>query len=1505
MNNPKKVSREASPPKPLQLRQQNIIHDFEGASDSPPGPKALAAPRWAQLNAHNAQVRQVQNYNRGQGDHFRQPRMQQFAQVEPWKDWQKLSVIMTNVPRSWGTREIYTLLDIVGAHPLRIDMSYRPGNAKVIFRPPPRDASKWIFGGFNVTTDSGTRGYIHCKYEQETERDKIARQRGEFEEMELTGSSLAFGVQQWKDTMLVMRNVGVVRNVDAWAMDDVHPRLVVNLKKQHLDLHFSLRLGVEAAQNAQSFFLRIPFTEIRSIMEDRDFEGNTCFIIPLETPPLAFRKKREVLETHQDKSDLWDDRQTWYRQTSIEADPVLAGSRRTQLRNEGSYIDIGRWLCYRFVCAPSSEPFLQQLRVVLAKHNIPIHQTIVQYNDPRTRSLWDWLGTSVQSGAVSATSSFDLMNSSNVHLPFVVQYQLEACISKGCLHESSLSTPWLRHLLARDTDPATGRDDPKYPRATKLLEKVLESKQRFYDPMDIFQLGQDMDSNKKQKKMPHYCTLVRSATVTPTTIYFNSPSVDTSNRVIRKFREHEDRFLRVKFRDESYKGTIMTFDDDTNDELFSRVYRALKHGIVVGDRHYEFLAYGNSQFREHGAYFFAPTRTLTCQMIRDWMGNFESIKTVAKYASRIGQCFSTTRAMANSVEIERIPDIERNGYCFSDGVGKISAFSLQMSTREMNLPNCPSVIQFRLGGSKGVLACDPNLKGQVIQIRPSQEKFLAPYKGLEICRISKFATAYLNQQIVLVLSALGVPDEVFLVMLRRMLFKLETAMSDESVAVDLLTSNIDPNQSTTELAEMIEDGFMATQELFFMTNMRLWRAWSIKYLKEKAKIFVENGAFVMGVIDEIGILKGYYNIAIPSDTTHDVSMLPEIFLQVEDFQNKGTWKVVEGVCVLARNPSLHPGDARVVNAVNVPELLHMRDTVVLPSKGDRDIASMCSGGDLDGDDYLVMWDPNLIPEKSNHEPMDYTAPAPVTNDGSITVDDMTKFFVNHMKNDNLGRIATAHRYWADRTEEGVKHDNCLTLAALHSKAVDYAKSGVPAEMPKHLKVSRWPHWAEKDKSRSYRSKKILGQMYDEVDRVPFVPAWDLPFDDRILKAFELDDQMLSLAREVKFEYDEAIRRLMTQHTVRTEFEIWTTFIMEHNHESRDFKIAEELGETLVGLKKQFQDMCYERAGTTAEEREWKQLRLFVAAMYTVTAQEVAKANKECEERHLIAGRWVPNRERTTETIPLISFPWLFRRELGAIAMGKNGPGAMSTLPAHVRGALKPLQLTSPSISTSPGGGVQELEPLPVLSCANAEDRLRKDSMDLLPLTMDPFKSAVQDESPTRRKKSPLTASTTPATSITSDASATPNTPVSLGAPSKFDVRARNSASPDIEVLDNTLYESRAFGNSDVLGFDTDLAKIDALAAEPSGGYEDMLLPPANVTLEPLNDSGDEVEHSLALVPFDDVTDDAEHSVAPDPFRDLTDAIKHKLALEPFKDATDDVGYDEVEEDDQGEEVEVS
>ncbi|POG62798.1 RNA-dependent RNA polymerase [Rhizophagus irregularis DAOM 181602=DAOM 197198] len=62
-------------------------------------------------------------------------------------------------------------------------------------------------------------------------------------------------------------------------------------------------------------------------------------------------------------------------------------------------------------------------------------------------------------------------------------------------------------------------------------------------------------------------------------------------------------------------------------------------------------------------------------MVRDWMGNFLTNKSVAKCAARMDQCFSSTRQKLPVDDIKEMPDIVRNGFTFSDGVGNIS-FSL-------------------------------------------------------------------------------------------------------------------------------------------------------------------------------------------------------------------------------------------------------------------------------------------------------------------------------------------------------------------------------------------------------------------------------------------------------------------------------------------------------------------------------------------------------------------------------------------------------------------------------------------------------------------------------------------------------------------------------------------------------------------------------------------------------------------------------------------------------------
>jgi RNA-dependent RNA polymerase len=266
---------------------------------------------------------------------------------------------------------------------------------------------------------------------------------------------------------------------------------------------------------------------------------------------------------------------------------------------------------------------------------------------------------------------------------------------------------------------------------------------------------------------------------------------------------------------------------------------------------------------------------------------------------------------------------------------------------------------------------------------------------------------------------------------------------------------------------------------------------------------------------------------------------------------------------------------------------------------------------------------------------------------------MADFFVTFMKNDSLGRIAHAHLAQADQEVNGVQSDVCLELAKLHSQAVDYPKSGIPAVMNDEVRPKKWPHFMEKkfvQKRQIYTSKHILGQLYDRVQLVDFKPQWENPFDKRILNAFQLEETLLSQAADVKIVYDESLKRLMAKHGLRTEFEAWSVFVLAHSKDSNDYKFAEEFGRAIDALKSHFRDIC--RTTARAESpSDWSKMGPFVAAMYTTTAREMEEALKGCRMFKPIGGQDIPLRKMDVENMPLISFPWLFVRELGKIATG--------------------------------------------------------------------------------------------------------------------------------------------------------------------------------------------------------------------------------------------------------------
>jgi RNA-dependent RNA polymerase len=227
----------------------------------------------------------------------------------------------------------------------------------------------------------------------------------------------------------------------------------------------------------------------------------------------------------------------------------------------------------------------------------------------------------------------------------------------------------------------------------------------------------------------------------------------------------------------------------------------------------------------------------------------------------------------------------------------------------------------------------------------------------------------------------------------------------------------------------------------------------------------------------------------------------------------------------------------------------------------------------------------------------------------------------------------------------------LYLAEQHSKAVDFPKTGDPVRFSQKSHPRMWPHFM--GKRNSYKSRKALGVLYDKVVQQrlrDFSPDWSYKFDERILKRYDLSHELLDKARAVKAQYDISVRRILTQQSLKTEFELWSTFSMSRTVGTTEYKRQEDLGHEYDVLKQRFRNSCYEAAGGKTADV----IDPFVAAMYTVTAQDAETILQEKRiEQIEDYGNDTTLFPLEPSSAPLISFPWIFHWVLIRIALGEE------------------------------------------------------------------------------------------------------------------------------------------------------------------------------------------------------------------------------------------------------------
>lgn len=933
---------------------------------------------------------------------------------------------------------------------------------------------------------------------------------------------------------------------------------------------------------------------VRDINEVKEYKDMLSFVILLQlasSPVLYYRTADDDIEESA-TFDLLDDEDPWIRTTDF----TPSGA-------------IGRCNTYKISIPARHGRRLKEAMDYLRRQRVPVGklwQQLMIWNEP-------------DFGMPVSDPFFCIQHETGI--TFDVLFLVNAVMHKGIINQHQLSERFYNLLRSQPGEVNIA-----------ALKHICSYRRPVFDAYDRLKLVQEwLLKNPKLRKIPKQLddiVEVRRLAITPTKAYCLPPEVELSNRVLRNYKEFADRFLRVTFMDEGMQtinSNVLTYyvapivKDITSNSfpqktsVFKRVKAILTDGFHLCGRKYSFLAFSSNQLRDRSAWFFAENDKVSVLDIKSWMGKFTN-RNIAKCAARMGQCFSSTYATVevSALEVdEELPDINRNGYVFSDGIGMITLDLAMEVAEKLKLDvNPPSAYQIRYAGCKGVVACWPGKDDGIrLSLRHSMNKFQSKHTTLEICSWTRFQPGFLNRQIITLLSTLNVPDEIFWKMQASMVSKLNQMLVDTDVAFDVITASCAEQGNTGAI--MLSAGFKPQTEPHLRGMLTCIRAAQLWGLREKARIFVHSGRWLMGCLDELGVLEHgqcFIQVSTPS--------LENCFLKHGSrfSETKKNVEVIKGIVAIAKNPCLHPGDIRILEAVDAPGLHHLVDCLVFPQKGERPHTNEASGSDLDGDLYFVTWDENLVPPgKKSWMPMLYDPVEAKLLTRQVNQVDIIDFFAKNMVNESLGKICNAHVVHADHSEYGAQDEDCLKLAELAATAVDFPKTGKLVTMPPHLKPKLYPDFMGKEEFQSYKSNKILGRLYryikDAYDEdlvtsaeQSFVPG-DIPYDKDLEVSGSAD--FVKVAWDCKCSYAGQLNALMGQYKVSREEEIVTGHVwsMPKYNSNKQGDLMERLKHAYNALRKEFRLLFEKMDSNLGENSVDEKNRIYeqkASAWYQVT-----------------------------------------------------------------------------------------------------------------------------------------------------------------------------------------------------------------------------------------------------------------------------------------------------------------
>lgn len=463
-----------------------------------------------------------------------------------------------------------------------------------------------------------------------------------------------------------------------------------------------------------------------------------------------------------------------------------------------------------------------------------------------------------------------------------------------------------------------------------------------------------------------------------------------------------------------------------------------------------------------------------------------------------------------------------------DGIARMSRNFARKVATHLGLLETPCAFQARIGSAKGMWIVDvedDGLDDNVwIETYPSQRKWNCDFEDIhhrtfEVREWSReLKSASLNTQFIPVLEAQAPkPGNMRNVIANHLANGLQEEIGGQLAAMMHPTSlrgwthrGFDrstlgcvpfvgglPDHDNDMISYLLDAGFNATKCRFLRDLVWNNQKRQAEQLKAKMNIKIPRSTYAFMVVDFTGTLEeGEVQLAFSSKFQAD----GESDTLLDDID-----------ILVARAPAHFVSDVQKVRAVFRPNLKRLKDVVVFSSKGKSPLADMLSGGDYDGDQAWICWDPDVVRNFSN-------APKPIEPDligqgylrkcnpsfQSIleTAPDMENACADflrsaisfNMQPTYLG-IATKFKEKLCYYEGGVNSERAVALSTLVALLVDQAKQGLlfgredydrlKRDMQMHGKDPEYEN--ERSSERNYKDKNGFIHI---LDFLKFVVAQD-------------------------------------------------------------------------------------------------------------------------------------------------------------------------------------------------------------------------------------------------------------------------------------------------------------------------------------------------------------------------------------------------------------------------------